>query len=108
MKILASFAAVAVLLLAVASPAPAAHKGYESCGDQTTPTQGAPYTNLKADNVSCKGAHKVADRYVKQPFTNGYKGWACDAKQVGAEELKVSCGRDKKGKTQRLKFFWGA
>jgi hypothetical protein len=108
MKILASFAAAAVLVLAAAAPAPAAHNRYESCGDQTTPTQGAPYTNLKADGVSCRGAHKVADKYVKKPFTNGYKGWACDAKQVGAEELKVSCGRDKNGKTQRLKFFWGA
>lgn len=107
MKILAPFAAVAVLLVLAASPA-SAHRGYENdCGDQNPAPQGAPYTSLKADNVSCKAAHKVAKRFVKEPFTSGYRGWACDSKQVGAEELKVSCGREKNG-LQRIKFFWGA
>ena len=68
---------------------------------------GAPYTDLKAENVSCKGAHKVATKFTKDPFTEGYKGWKCDSKQVGVEELKVKCARDNKG-GQRLKFFWGA
>jgi len=107
MKILAALPAALVLLVIAAAPA-SAHRSYElDCGNQTPAPQGAPYTALKADNISCRGAHKVAAKFVSEPFTDGYKGWVCKSKQVGVEELKVKCERDNKG-GQRLKFFWGA
>ena len=107
MRILAALPAALILLVLAASPA-SAHRGYEfDCGNQNPAPLGAPYTNLKADNVSCKGAHRVATKYTKGPFTHGYKGWACDAKQTGYEQLKVKCTRDNNG-GQRLKFNWGA
>jgi hypothetical protein len=106
MKILVSLAAAVVLVIA-AAPA-SAHGGYGlDCGDQNPAPQGAPYTNLKADNVSCSTAHKVADNYVAEPQTGGYKGWVCKAKQTGYEQLKVKCSRDNRG-GQRIKFNWGA
>jgi hypothetical protein len=107
MKILAVIPAAVVVAVIAASPA-SARGGYEfDCGDQNPAPLGAPYTNLKADNVSCTGAHKVATKYTKAPFTDGYKGWSCDARQTGYEQLKVKCERDNKG-GQRLKFNWGA
>lgn len=107
MKILAVLPAALVLLVLAASPASAHRGSFVDCGDQNPAPQGAPYTSLKADNVSCRGAHKVATKYVSKPFTEGYKGWKCDAKQIGYEQLKVKCARDNNG-GQRLKFFWGA
>lgn len=109
MKMLAIPAAALVLFAIAATPASAdAKRGdWTKCGDQNPAPLGAPYTNLKADNVSCKGAHRVATKFTKKPFTEGYKGWACDSKQAGFEELKVKCWRDNRG-GQYLKFFWGA
>jgi hypothetical protein len=108
MKILASLATVAVVLLVAAAPASAHRGSYElACGDQNPAPLGAPYTNLKAHNISCTGAHKVATKYTEKPFTRGYKGWTCDAKQTGYEQLKVKCARDNNG-GQGLKFNWGA
>jgi hypothetical protein len=101
----AAIAAVAILLVA-AGPA-AARGGYENrCGDQES-AMGAPWTNLKADNVSCRAARKLADVYVSADWDGEYKGWTCKDKQLGPEELKVKCTRPKHD-GQRLKFFWGA
>jgi hypothetical protein len=107
MKIFAALPAALVLLVLAAAPA-SARGGFEfDCGNQDPAPQGAPYTDLQADNISCRGAHKVASKFVAEPFTGGYKGWVCKSRQVGVEELKVKCSRDNKG-GQRLKFFWGA
>ena len=68
---------------------------------------GAPWTNLKADNVSCRAARKLADVYVSADWDGEYHHWTCKDKQLGPEEIKVKCTRPKNG-GQRLKFFWGA
>jgi hypothetical protein len=106
MKKLALPAIAAVLLVLGAAPA-SAHGGYDrECGDQAD-TLGAPWTNLEADNVSCRAARNLADFYVSGPYEDDYKGWVCDEKQLGPEDLKVKCKRPKNG-GQRLKFFYGA
>jgi hypothetical protein len=108
MKTFLSLAAALVVLAIAATPASAHRGGYDlACGDQNPAPLGAPYTNLKADNISCTGAHRVATKYTEKPFTDGYKGWACDSKPTGYEQLKVKCSRDNNG-GQRLKFNWGA
>jgi hypothetical protein len=108
MKTLVPLAAAVVLIALGASPASAHRGGYElACGDQNPAPLGAPYTNLKAHNVACTGAHRIATKYTEGPFTDGYKGWACDSKQTGYEQVKVKCTRDNNG-GQGLKFNWGA
>lgn len=108
MKKLVLPAAVAVLLVLGLGAVPASgHSGYDrECGDQAE-VLGAPWTNLKADNVSCRAARNLADVYVSGPYDDDYKGWVCDEKQLGPEDLKVKCERPKNG-GQRLKFFYGA
>jgi hypothetical protein len=106
MKKLVIPAAVAALLVLAAAPA-SAHGSYDrACGDQAD-TLGAPWTDLEADNVSCRAARNLADEYVSGPYDDDFKGWVCDEKQLGPEDLKVKCKRAKNG-GQRLKFFWGA
>jgi opacity protein-like surface antigen len=111
MRKLAVPATVAALLLTAVAAAPAAgHGGYggydRACGDQAH-TLGAPWTELQADNVSCHAARNLADVYVSGGYNDDYKGWVCDEKQLGPEDLKVKCKRPKNG-GQRLKFFYGA
>jgi hypothetical protein len=97
----------AVAALAIAAAPASARGGYDrSCGDQVD-AMGAPWTGLKADNVSCRAARKLADVYTSAAYEDDYKGWKCGERQLGPEELKVKCKRPKNG-GQRLKFFWGA
>jgi hypothetical protein len=99
-------AGVVTALLIVAAPA-AARGGYDrACGDQVD-AMGAPWTNLKADNVSCRAARNLADIYVSAAYDDDFKNWVCNEKVLGAEDVKVKCKRPKNG-GQRLKFFWGA
>jgi hypothetical protein len=94
------------LLILGAAPA-SGHGGYDrDCGDQAD-AMGAPWTDLKADNVSCRAARNLADDYVSADYDGHFHNWKCHQKQLGPEDLKVKCKRPKNG-GQRLKFFWGA
>ena len=99
------------LLIAAAVPlagAPAASAGsFTQCGDGQV--NGSGWYNLKAENVACNPARKLADHYVFEAGGNddGFKGWSCAEQQVGDEVWKVKCGRDKNG-GQRAKFKYGA
>jgi hypothetical protein len=105
-KLLLPLAAALVPLLA-AAPASARGGGYDrACGDQVG-SMGAPWTNLKADNVSCRAARNLADIYTSAAYDPPFRNWKCREKQLGPEDLKVRCKRPKNG-GQRLKFFWGA
>jgi hypothetical protein len=105
MKIpLATASAVVVLFVAAGS---ATAGGFDrGCGDQES-AMGAPWTNLKADNVSCRAARNLADVYVSADWDGEYRHWTCKDKQLGPEEQKIKCKRPKNG-GQKLKFFWGA
>jgi hypothetical protein len=96
---------VVVAALALAATPASAHRSYErDCGDQSPPSERSPYTDLQADNVSCHAARVVADKYSDGEFSDGYKNWACDAKVLSVDDLKVKCFREKNG-GQRIKFL---
>ena len=97
---------VAALISIPAAPASARGSFGRSCGDQVG-AMGAPWTGLKADNVSCRAARNLADIYVSAAYDPPFHSWKCREKQLGPEDLKVKCKRPKNG-GQRLKFFWGA
>ena len=68
---------------------------------------GAPWTSLKADNVSCRAARNLANIYVSAAYDPPFHSWKCREQQLGPEDLKIKCKRPKNG-GQRLKFFYGA
>ncbi len=106
-KLLLALAVVLVLSIAATPAAANASGGFDrACGDQAG-AMGAPWTNLKADNVSCRAARNLADIYVSAAYDPPFHSWKCRKKQLGPEDLKVKCKRSKNG-GQRLKFFWGA
>src|SRR3954453_14301828 len=98
--------ALALVLSIAATPAAASASFDRSCGDQAG-AMGAPWTNLKADNASCRAARNLADVYVSAAYDPPFHSWECREKQLGPEDLKIKCKRPKNG-GQRLKFFWGA
>ena len=101
---LAALGATTALLIATA---PASAGNFDrKCGDQVN-AMGAPWTNLKVANASCRAARNLADEYTSAAYEDDYKNWVCNEKSLGAEELKVKCKRPKNG-GQKLKFFWGA
>ncbi len=104
MKKLALPLVVAAFLI-VAAPASAGNFD-RACGDQVN-AMGAPWTNLKVANASCRAGRNLADEYTSAAYEDDYKHWVCNEKQLGPEDLKVKCKRPKNG-GQRLKFFWGA
>lgn len=94
-------------LISIPATAASARGGYErACGDQAG-AMGAPWTGLRADNVSCRAARNLADIYTSAAYDPPFHSWKCREKQLGPEDLKVKCKRPKNG-GQRLKFFWGA
>ena len=98
--------AAAVALSIAAAPASARGSFDRACGDQVE-AMGAPWTGLKADNVSCRAARNLANIYVSAAYDPPFHSWKCREKQLGPEDLKIKCKRAKNG-GQRLKFFWGA
>jgi hypothetical protein len=101
--LLASLVAAAALILV---PSAVAGTYERSCGGQVD-AMGAPWTNLKADNVSCRAARNLADVYVSAAYDPPFHSWKCREQVLGPEDLKIKCKRPKNG-GQRLKFFWGA
>jgi hypothetical protein len=107
MKKLVLLALAAAVVLSIAAAPASARGGFDRfCGDQVG-AMGAPWTSLKADNVSCRSARNLANIYTSAAYDPPFHNWKCREKQLGPEDLKVKCKRPKNG-GQRLKFFWGA
>jgi hypothetical protein len=104
-KLALAAVATAITLLVAAAPASAGRYDRQ-CGDQES-AMGAPWTNLKAANVSCRAARNLADVYVSADWDGEYRQWTCRDKTLGPEEQRVRCKRPKNG-GQQLKFYWGA
>ena len=68
---------------------------------------GAPWTSLKADNVSCRAARNLAEHLRQRRLRPAVSQLEVPREQLGPEDLKIKCKRPKNG-GQRLKFFWGA
>jgi hypothetical protein len=101
---------LAALALVAASPA-AAHSpagGTTKCGDGIV--NGSGWYRLKATDVSCGAARKLAGHYVFEAGGNddGFRGWSCAEIQVADEIYKVHCLRQKDERTQKVRFLYGA
>jgi hypothetical protein len=105
-KLLPALLITAAIPLAGAAPASAG--SFTQCGDGQV--NGSGWYNLRAKNVACNPARKLADHYVFEAGGNddGFKGWSCVETQIGDELWTVKCGRGKAGVTQRAKFRFGA
>ena len=94
-----------IAIFAAAGPPGAAAAFDRNCGDQ--PKRGFMWFDVRADNIGCRKARRVANRYTftsdKTPF-----GFKCGRRQVGDEVWAVRCGRDTAGGRQRVAFKYGA
>lgn len=102
-------ALIVAAAIPVAGAGPASARGsFSQCGDGQV--NGSGWYNLKALNVSCGAARKLADHYVFEAGGNddGFKGWSCAQEQLGDELWRVRCERQKHGSDQRAKFKYGA
>ena len=104
--VLLALAAAAVLSIAAASGL-GARRATTAPAATRWGAMGAPWTSLKADNVSCRAARNLANIYVSAAYDPPFHNWKCREKQLGPEDLKIKCKRPKNG-GQRLKFFYGA
>jgi hypothetical protein len=106
MVAVASLAALALVASAPAGAQPSA-KG-EKCGKHVV--NGGGWWKLKAKNVSCKGARKLADHFVFKAggVDDRFHDWVCAKAQIGDEVWTVQCSREKGTKTQEVTFEYGA
>lgn len=106
---LSAFAAAILIALAVTVPAGAhpASKA-EKCGKHIV--NGGGWYKLKAKNVSCQGARKLANHFVFKAggVDDGFHDWVCAKAQIGDEVWTVQCSREKGTKTQEVSFLYGA
>jgi hypothetical protein len=97
------FLSLGALLLAFSSPA--SGKYWKKCGDQ--PGLGAGWYNVRAHNMHCGKARKVAQAYTYggEPYPLWF---GCQRRRIGYELSVVSCRRDTKHRVQKVKFEVGA
>lgn len=101
--------AIAALALLATSPATADRgSGFEKCGKHVV--NGSGWWKLKAKDVSCKGARKLADHFVFKAggVDDRFHDWVCAKAQIGDEVWQVQCARDKGEKNQLVRFVYGA
>ena len=99
-------AAIALIASSSAGAQPAAAK--EKCGKHIV--NGSGWWKLKASDVSCKNARKLADHFVFKAggIDDRFHDWVCAKAQTGDEVWKVQCAREKGTKNQEVGFFYGA
>ena len=101
-----SAAALSVAFAPGAQAGIAHNHGFENhCGSQQQP--GAGWFNVRAHNVGCANARRVARR-----FTFGGPGdpagWRCRDKRIGEEAVRVDCVRNDRGQHEHVRFVVGA
>jgi hypothetical protein len=100
---------LAAFAIALSGPATAAPKGHaEKCGKHVV--NGSGWFKLKATNVSCKGARKLADHFVFKAggVDDRFHDWVCAKAQIGDEVWTVQCSRTKGTTDQEVTFEYGA
>ena len=97
---LTAIALIATLALGASS---ATADYWRKCGSQ--PQTGAGWYWVKAHNISCRKARRVARRYQfdRTPF-----GFSCQSRQTGIESSRYFCRRDLNGRIQKVRFTYGA
>jgi hypothetical protein len=92
------------VLVAWVGPSTVSASHFRKCGDQ--PGRGAGWYNVKAANVKCATARKVAKQFwFGDP---GPLGFRCDSNQIGTELSRAKCVRRRSGQKQIVKFEYGA
>jgi hypothetical protein len=105
-------AVTALLAAAVIAAAPAvaepAKGGVKNCkGKHVEGTVG--WSKLKAKNVSCGGARKIADHFVFKAdgIDDRFHDWLCIKAQLGGnDEFTVHCAREFGGRDQEADFVY--
>jgi hypothetical protein len=99
-------AAVALIASAPAGAQPASAK--EKCGKHVI--NGSGWWKLKAKDVSCENARKLADHFVFKAggVDDRFHDWICAKAQIGDEVWTVQCSRTKGTKDQLVTFKFGA
>jgi hypothetical protein len=92
------------VLMAWVGPSNISASHFRKCGDQSG--RGAGWYNVKAANVKCATARKVAKQFwFGDP---GPLGFRCDTDQIGTELSRAKCVRRRSGQKQIVKFEYGA
>jgi hypothetical protein len=109
-KLAASVALAVGALVFVASAPAGAHSssGFQKCGKHIV--NGSGWYRLKAKNVSCGNARKLADHFVFKAggVDDRFHDWTCAKAQVGDEVWSVHCAREKDSTDQEAQFLYGA
>ena len=84
-----------------ASPASAAY--WRECGSQAQP--GAGWYNVRARNINCRNARRVARRHQ---FDGTPFGFRCRSAQIGPEATRYFCRRFQSGIVQKVRFTYGS
>jgi hypothetical protein len=75
------------------------------CGSSEGP--GAGFFNVWAVNIKCPPARHVA-RHVFRTGNRNFAGWHCKMTPASVESERVNCGRDHRGRNQRVRFVIAA
>lgn len=100
--------AAAILLGSAATPPPA-HAGgdyYKRCG--SIHGGGAGWYHVRAHRVSCPVARHVARHFWNSGGDSRFEGWSCHSEQIGDEEWKAHCTRQRPDRFQVVRFTYGA
>ena len=103
MKKVVLLAAVMTLALMSVAASTASADYWRKCGSQ--PQTGAGWYYVKAHNISCRKARRVARRYQfdRTPF-----GFSCQSRPTGIESSRYFCRRELNGRVQKVRFTYGA
>lgn len=80
-------------------------KYWRKCGDQHV--RGAKWYDVKAHNVGCRIARGIAHAYVWKGEESP-AGFSCESFRTGYETSRVACYRLRNGKSQKVRFNFGA
>jgi hypothetical protein len=78
---------------------------WKQCGDQHV--RGAMWYDVKAHDVPCREARGIAHAYVWQGDESP-GGFSCEGFSTGYETSRVACYRLRNGRSQKVRFSFGA
>lgn len=78
---------------------------WRKCGDQHV--RGAKWYDVKAHAVPCRTARGIAHAYVWQGDESP-GGFSCESFRTGYETSRVACFRRHEGRSQKVRFSFGA
>jgi hypothetical protein len=101
---ISSIALVVMVLCAAwlaAAPQAAEARGAQKCGD----TPKYDYFDLRAHNVGCDYARRVARHHTKTGDRR-FDGWKCDDDRFEPQTRRATCRRNDEGEIQRIRYIF--